>query len=306
MLAIATPPAPPLEERVFPVINEAADRYQVVPCTVDPAAVRLILYQSGRVAFTRRLPSLTEARTFAQAFAYDDTFRKSAIAVTADAGAALRKLAAERDGLKQQLEAAEDRRLTDIARIQTLGREIVNQETSNQILRDALRMVRRDRGELQILVNQLQARLAALEEDDVVYLPIKPAPAPKLEVFTLNQSGIYGGGNDDKRLADKLNEGWEKWYVLGGRDGDNDLWRSIILTREIEDDAAGDDPDASAEIEPADEAQPLPAGVYDTQHTPKIDLDPPRTYVNQHDVDSVDSVGILSAMPLFVGALFVS
>lgn len=80
MLATAAPPAPPLEERAFETPNPYADRYEVVPCVGQPDQVRVILYAGGRVTFTRRLPSLSEARTFATRFAFDDTFRKVALA----------------------------------------------------------------------------------------------------------------------------------------------------------------------------------------------------------------------------------
>jgi hypothetical protein len=72
-----TPPAPPLVKADVPSMRGIADRYEIVPCTVNPAHVRLIVYAGGKIDYTRRLAALGDAQNFAREYVTNDAFRKS-------------------------------------------------------------------------------------------------------------------------------------------------------------------------------------------------------------------------------------
>lgn len=171
--------------------------------------------------------------------------------------------------------------------VASLKSDLLDKETSNRVLRGALDDLRRVNAKLVAQaashpadeLAELRARideLAAIVLEPIPYALVESVSAPvKVEVFTAVQN-ISGGERfkANNALAAWLNDGWEIIPALSGvqtfvdSSGDYAVQvdqRIVTLTREVEDDDAGDAPEAAVSVEPADEAQPLPAAVPDTR-----------------------------------------
>lgn len=69
---------PPTPIITGPLPPDIADRFELVPCTVDPAQVRLLVWSGGKIDFTVRQRNAAAAQTFLDHYCNDSTFRKEA------------------------------------------------------------------------------------------------------------------------------------------------------------------------------------------------------------------------------------